>query len=99
MQRHKGQIDLHSMPSGTFVSTELQKKRLDYLRNNTQYREAIEKAQKITGNIDKLLYYSTGGRGKILDAMIKNISKGESVLKSKAKGVKNEINNRIILAR
>jgi len=98
MERHNGQINIHTMPDGTFISTDLQKQRLNMLRNNSQYREAIEKAQRMTGSVDKLLYYSRGGRSRILDAMTRNVGKAERILKQKGKGIENENRSRIILA-
>jgi hypothetical protein len=99
MQRHNGQVNIHTLPGGTFLSTDLQRERLKQLRDNTQYREAIEKAQKMTGSVDKLLYYSRGGRDKILDAMTRNVGKAERILKQRGKGIENENHSRIILAR
>jgi hypothetical protein len=100
-ERHKNneQINIHTLPGGMFLSTDLQKERLKQLRNNTQYREAIEKAQKMTGSTDRLLFYSRGGRDKILDAMTRNVGKAERFLKTRGKGIENENHSRIILAR
>jgi hypothetical protein len=98
IERKGEQINIHTLPGGAFISTELQKRRLNALRNNTQYLEAIEKAQRMTGNKDTLLFYSRGGGTKVLEAMTRNIGKAERILKSKGKGIEHENHGRIILA-
>lgn len=54
------QINAHALADGSFISPDLTKKRIEILRNNTQYREAIEKAQRIAGYTDPALSISSG---------------------------------------
>lgn len=97
IERRNEQINIHSLPGGTFISTQLQRQRLASLRNNSLYRENIEKAQRLAGSRDNLLYYSRGGRDAVMDALIRNTGKAENILHRKEKGRGNE-GNHIICA-
>jgi hypothetical protein len=98
MFRHGEQINVHEMPDGTFVSTDLQRRRLAALRNNTRYREDIEKAQRQSGSRDKLLFYSRGGRDRVLNSLIRLTQKAENILHATKKGNDDANSSRLIVA-
>lgn len=57
---NKGTVNAKDLGNGNFISTDIQKKRVELLRNNTEYRENIEKAQRVAGYEDKLLLAARG---------------------------------------
>ena len=85
MEWHKGQINAHELPDGTFISTDLQRVRLRALRENATYREAIEKAMKMTGSVDKLLVMSRGSEKTLVPGhfLNKQNQKAEQITKGK----------------
>jgi hypothetical protein len=85
MQWENGTIDAYLLPGGNFISSDLQLKRLKALRENTAYREAIEKAQRVAGYTDKLLLISRGGikSEKAIESLIKQNKKAEKLIRQK----------------
>lgn len=79
---YNGRLNARALPDGTFISTDIQQKRLDLLRNNTQYRENIETAMKMSGYTDKLLVASRGGVAG-MDKILDQTAKAERVTKEK----------------
>ena len=83
---NKGTINAKELGNGNFISTDIQKKRVELLRNNTEYREKIEKAQKMAGYEDKLLLASRG----IQDNAIQTILNQSRLAEEATNGGKNE---------
>lgn len=81
---HRGQIDALALPNGTFISSELTRRRVETLRGNTSYRESIEKACKIAGYVDPALSLARG-RVSSRDArsLFKQNEKAERLMKEK----------------
>jgi hypothetical protein len=80
-----GQINALEMPNGCFQSCDLQMKRMDMIRNNTTYRENLEKAGRMAGYTDKLLVISRGSK-KDKDAiasLLKQNKRAEALAKQK----------------
>jgi hypothetical protein len=96
----RGTINAFEMPNGSFQSCDLQIKRMECLRNNTTYRENIEKAGRMAGYTDKLLIAARGSKKdkEALEALFKQNKKAETL--ARQKGYSNESgSSRIILAR
>ena len=82
---HRGrQIDALALPHGTFISPDLTRKRISVARNNTNYREALEKACKMAGYVDPALSLARG-RVSNQDArsLFKQNEKAERLIKEK----------------
>ena len=93
-----GVINAFELGKGNFVSCDLQMKRLEAIRNNSTYRENLEKAQRVGGYIDKLMVISSAksvDKDKIRDLMNQN-NKAERL--SRQKGFEDESKSRIIIA-
>lgn len=81
----RGTINAHAMPNGTFISTDLQTKRFDLIRNNTEYRERIEKASRMAGFTPVELRISRGASADTsnIDAIVRQNNKAETLSKGK----------------
>ena len=77
----QGTIDAHALPNGTFISTDMQLKRLSIIRNDTTYRENLEKAQRVAGYEDKLMLVARGGgdNKEAIESLMKQGAKAEHV--------------------
>ena len=76
-----GTINAIDIGKGNFVSTDLQNKRLNLFLNNSKYREAIEKAQKIAGYEDKLILASRNRQKNALNTLFEQSHKAEKFTK------------------
>jgi aminoglycoside N3'-acetyltransferase len=96
----RGQINAFEMPNGSFQSCDLQMKRLDAIRNNTLYRENLEKASRKAGYVDKLLVISRGA-AKSKDAITSLLNQNKKAERlAKEKGYADEnAKSSIVLAR
>ena len=92
-----GTIDAHRIGPGNFVSVDLQMKRLNEIRNNTTYREKLEKAQRMAGYPDKLLIIARGSNVNhdSEQALINQNKKAETLTKGKT----DENTSDIVIAR
>jgi hypothetical protein len=82
-----GTIDVLALPHGTFISPKLTKKRVELARNNSVYREALEKASKMAGYVDPALSLARG-RVQKSKSLFKQNEKAEKLLKEKRKNEK-----------
>lgn len=80
---YNGTLNAKAIGNGNFVSTDIQIKRLNALQNNSDYRERIEKAQKIAGYEDKLLLASRGCQPNAIDKLMNQSKKAEQATKEK----------------
>lgn len=80
---YNGTLNAKAIGNGNFVSTDIQMKRLNALQNNSDYRERIEKAQKIAGYEDKLLLASRGDQPNAIDNLMNQSKKAEQATKEK----------------
>ena len=95
-----GTINAYALPNGSFQSCDLQMKRLDMIRNNTTYRENLEKAQRAAGYKDKLLIIARGSKKDraAIESLMNQNKKAERF--AKQKGYEDEkAKSRIIIAR
>lgn len=81
---HRGQIDALSLPRGCYIDTYKTRTHIETVRNNTAYREALEKAAKIAGYVPPAL---TLARGRIAQdderALFNQNEKAEMLKKAK----------------
>ena len=78
------QINAHEIAAGSFISPSITKKRIEILRNNTAYREAIEKAQRMAGYVDPALSIARGCTSeKNQRSLFKQNEKAEQLIKGK----------------
>jgi len=91
---HGGQIDALALPNGCFISPALSKRRIEAVRSNTEYREALEKAGRIAGYVDPALSIA---RGRVstenTTALFKQNEKAERLIKER----RNEKSDSIIV--
>jgi hypothetical protein len=82
---HKGQLNAYALPNGTFISTDLQQKRIGLVRNNTQYRERLEKAARIAGYTPPELTIARASADKKydLETVIRHSKLAENATKGK----------------
>jgi len=78
------QIDAHALPGGSFVSPAITKKRIELVRNNPEYREALEKASRVAGYVDPALSIARGRTSnKDAESLFKQNAKAEKIIKEK----------------
>ena len=97
-QFKRGTINAYEIGRGNFISCDLQVKRLEAIRNNTTYRENLEKAQRAAGYIDKLMVIASAkskDKDKIRDLLNQN-KKAERL--SREKGFEDESKSHIVIA-
>ena len=89
------QIDAHALPNDTFISPKITKKRIEMVRSNTSYREALEKAQRMAGYTDPALSIARGRTSeKDARSLFEQNEQAEQILKEK----KNESSDSDIIA-
>jgi hypothetical protein len=88
-----GQIDALSLPNGTFLSNDLTRKHMQIVRDNSVYREALERAAKMANYIPPVLTMakSANKRRADLDALINQNLKAEKSLERKRTNEKGSI--------
>jgi hypothetical protein len=95
-----GTINAYALPNGSFQSCDLQVKRVALIRNNTTYRENLEKAQRAAGYVDKLMVVARGSKKdrRAIESLMNQNQKAERF--AKQKGYEDEkAKSRIIIAR
>jgi hypothetical protein len=82
---NKGQIDAHALPNNMLISADLEQKHVALVRNNSEYRERLEKAAKIAGYIPPVLTLARAPINKKLDidALLRQNAKAERLTKGK----------------
>lgn len=79
---YNGTINARELGSRGFVSTDIQKERLRLIRNNPEYRERLENAQKLAGYEDKLMIAARGSvQQEAVSTLFKHSEKAEAVTK------------------
>jgi hypothetical protein len=80
----RGQIDALALPSGMFINVNLTARHIETVRNNTSYREYLEKASRIAGYVPPVLSISRGRISHDNEAsLIKQNSRAEQLIKEK----------------
>lgn len=81
---HRGQIDALALPRGCYIDTYKTRQHVETVRNNTAYREALEKAARVAGYTPPAL---TLARGRITQdserALFKQNEKAETLRKAR----------------
>jgi hypothetical protein len=85
---HKGQLNALALPNGTFISTDLQMKRIGLVRNNTEYRERLEKASRMAGYVPPELTIARASSKKTVD--LETLIRQSKMAENKTKGKDHE---------
>lgn len=89
-----GTINAHELPNGSFVSASMSRKHIDTVRNNTEYRERLERASKMAGYVPPALSLSRAQSGKESDynALLKQNERAEKLIQGKKDEERNKSN-------
>lgn len=80
---HNGTLNARELKNGRgFISTDLQKERVRLIRNNPEYRERLEIAQRLAGYEDKLMIAARGSvQQEAISTLFEHSKKAEAVTK------------------